>query len=82
MLIEPFSTRLYQFDNAFGMSEERNDVLINVLNTIKETSEHAAGLIPEKEYGPTYKTNFHIRDLSDYNIFEPIVKQILVRLRL
>ena len=37
MLIEPFSTRLYQFDNAFGMSEERNDVLINVLNTIKET---------------------------------------------
>ena len=74
MLIEPFSTRLYQFDNAFGMSEERNDVLINVLNTIKETSEHAAGLIPEKEYGPTYKTNFHIRDLSDYNIFEPIVQ--------
>jgi len=74
MLIETFSTKLYQFDNVF----KPEDVLINVLNNIKETSKHAAELIPEKEYGPTYKTNFHIKDLSDYKIFDPIV-QILNR---
>tara|TARA_B100000029_G_C17503893_1_gene933729 strand:+ start:634 stop:1227 length:594 start_codon:yes stop_codon:yes gene_type:complete len=72
MLIETFSTKFYQFDNVF----KQEDVLINILNTIKGVSEPAAELATEKEMGPTYKTNYHIKELLNHpiTIFDPIVQ--------
>ncbi len=69
MLVETFSTKFYQFDNLF----KRDDILINILNELKKKSEILENIIPEKDFGPTYKTNYQISDLSDITLFNVIL---------
>mgnify|MGYP006109498091 CR=1 FL=1 len=75
MKLDKFATRFYIFENIFD-----NKILTDVLNTIKEDAHYLSMLSGEPQGGPSYKTNFYIRD-NHWPLFNPILEKLNTHLK-
>ena len=74
MRVDYFATRFYIFENIYD-----NKILTDLLNTIKKDTHNLAMVASEPEGGPSYKTNYYIKD-SHWDQFEPIVSELNLHL--
>ena len=74
MRVDYFSTRFYIFENIYD-----NKILTDLLNTIKKDTHNLAVVASEPDGGPSYKTNYYIKD-SHWSLFEPIVSELNLHL--
>ena len=64
-----FPSRFFTFDDAI-----KHEELMKVLNTIKKDTDNLAAV--SSLGGPTYKTNYYLKNAQSEEILKPIIKQI------